>query len=217
MASSELLKRDALGAVRLLGDREARRIVRDAAAARFGARWLACALLRREAAALLALEEVAGVPRLLAQDTATLERSFLPGRAMHRGPPPTRAFFRNALRLLRRLHRAGIAHNDLAKEANWICADNDGCGIVDFQIAMRSPRRGRLFRMLAREDLRHLLKHKRHYLPDQLTARERAILATPACPARFWRACIKPPYLLFTRRVLGWPERTGAEERAAPR
>lgn len=217
MASGELLKRDAFGAVRLDADCEPPRVVRDSGAARFGLRWLARALARREAAALAALAGIPGVPRLLGQDAGKLERSFLGGRAMHRGPPPTRAFFRNAFRLLRRLHRAGIAHNDLAKEANWICMVDDGCGIVDFQLALQSPGRGRLFRLLAREDLRHLLKHKEHYLPSLLTTREREILATPSCAARFWRTCVKPPYLVLTRRVLGWPERTSAEERGALR
>lgn len=217
MASGRQLKRDALGAVRLADERGPARIVRDAGAARFGVRWLARSLCRREAAALEALAGMPGVPRLLAHGNGTLERSYLPGRAMHRGAPPTRAFFRNALRVLRRLHRAGVVHNDLAKEANWICSGDDGCAIVDFQLALLCPRRGRLFRLLAREDLRHLLKHKQHYLPSVLTARERRILATPSWPARFWRGCVKPPYLVFTRRLLGWPERTGADERGAAR
>ena len=86
---------------------------------------------------------------------------------------------------------------------------------VDFQLAWFSPRRGRLFRALAHDDLRHLLKHKRTYCKPQLTARERGILARPSMPARFWRRIVKPPYLFVTRVLLGWADREGATDRGA--
>jgi hypothetical protein len=70
--------------------------------------------------------------------------------------------------------------------------------------------------LLAREDLRHWQKHKAHYRPDLLTARQRRLLATPAWPARLWRAAVKPVYRLLTRGLLGWPERLGAAERERP-
>src|SRR3546814_17659449 len=69
-------------------------------------------------------------------------------------------YYRDGLRLLARLHRRVIVHNDLAKEPNWlVCADGRPA-LVDFQIAWTRGRRGRLFRLLAREDLRHMLKHR---------------------------------------------------------
>lgn len=217
MASRKLLKRDALGAV-YLSMREADTVViRDPGAASPGCRWLARRLAGREARMLRILGEVPGTPALIRIDASGLTRSFLPGEPMYVRRPISPMFFKNAFALVRRMHRAGIAHNDLAKEANWICLPGQDCGVVDFQLAIRSNRRGALFRMLAREDIRHLLKHKAHYLPERLTARERAILASPAWIARFWRTWVKPPYLLFTRRVLGWAERTGAEERGTVR
>jgi hypothetical protein len=111
------------------------------------------------------------------------------------------------------MHKLGVAHNDLAKEANWLTAPDGLPGIVDFQLAIVAPRRGALFRLLAREDLRHLLKHKRRYLGHALTARQRRMLATPTLLARFWRYVVKPPYRFVTRRLLAWPERSGAFER----
>ena len=66
---------------------------------------------------------------------------------------------------------------------------------------------------LAREDLRHLLKHKRTYCPQDLTAGNRRMLATPSWPARVWSRTGKPLYLLITRRLLGWADREGAHER----
>ena len=64
-----------------------------------------------------------------------------------------------------------------------------------------------------REDLRHLLKHKRSYCPERLTARERRILARPAMVSRLWMAMGKPVYLFVTRRLFGWADREGAGDR----
>jgi RIO-like serine/threonine protein kinase len=215
MATDEVLKRDAFGSIRIDSSGPAPVVVRDAAEASGGCRALARRLVRREAAALLHLAErgVDGVPRLLEVQAAMLRRSWLPGRAMHRARPDSPAYFQDALRLLRCLHAAGVAHNDLAKEANWICAADGRAGLVDFQLASIHPRRSAWFRLLAREDLRHLLKHKRQYAAQALTARQRALLARPAWPSRCWRLAVKPVYRLVTRRMLGWPERYSADER----
>ncbi|HVY65203.1 MAG TPA: serine/threonine protein kinase [Gammaproteobacteria bacterium] len=208
------LKRDALGSIRLLDDGPAPVIERDTRAARFGLAWLARRLAAREAAALLALQAVPlGVPRLVAFDGRVLRRSALPGEPLSAGAQPSREFFVRALRLVRAMHRAGVTHNDLAKEANWLRSPGDVPGLVDFQLAVRSHRRGTWFRYLAHEDLRHLLKHKRTYRPDDLTARQRRMLASLPWPTRWWRRAWKPAYVAVTRRALGWPERTGPRER----
>lgn len=207
------LKRDALGTIRLVTDGAGEVIERDTGNARIGLRWLARRLARREAAALLALEAATGVPRLIAFDGRVLRRTALPGQPLFAGPPPSRTFFVRALRLVRALHAAGVAHNDLAKEANWLRSPGDVPGLVDFQLAVRSRRRGFWFRYLAHEDLRHLVKHKQTYLPDRLTARQRRMLAAPPWPTRLWRAWWKPAYHAITRRMLGWRERAGPIER----
>jgi len=216
MATSTCLKRSSCGDVvqeTRLGET---RIVRDIGKARAGCRWIARHLARREARALTRLDGIDGVPALIGHRRNCLIRSFVPGRPMHVAEPHTRAFYRDALTLLRRIHRAGVAHNDLAKEANWICRGHDRAAIVDFQLAFVAPRRGRWFRVLAREDLRHLLKHKAHYRPDLLTARQQALLANPSVPTRAWRMLFKPGYRLLTRGLLRWPERPGAAERERP-
>jgi hypothetical protein len=222
MATRIELKRGALGDVYCdMGagsggeaDGDPARIVRDLGPARWA--WLARRLARREAHALRRLEGTPGVPRLVALERDRLVRTYLPGQALHTAAPPSREYFRRAFRLVCRLHRLRVTHNDLAKEANWISSPGAVPGIVDFQLAVCFARRGRLFRRLAREDLRHLLKHKRHYLPEILTAREHRILTTPLWPARCWRAVVKPGYRFLTRRLLGWPERDGAAERQRP-
>ena len=213
MATRRRLKRDYLGTVRLESRGSEQVVSRTIDGVSSWLRPLARRLVRREAAALAQLGDQPAVPRLLAADRDRLVRSYLPGQVMFVGRPATRAYFRSALRLVRQIHRRGVAHNDLAKEANWLCFGDGSAGIVDFQIAIVSRRRGKVFRVLAREDLRHLYKHKRHYLPGALTARQRELLATPSVAARAWSALVKPVYRAFTRGVLGWPERRGPEER----
>jgi RIO-like serine/threonine protein kinase len=208
------LKRDALGTIRLVDQGATPTIERDTRTARRGLRWLARRLAAREAAALLALRALpSGVPHLIEFDGRVLRRSVLHGEPLFAGSAPSRDFFVRALRLVRALHRAGVTHNDLAKEANWLRAEGDAPGLVDFQLAVRSQRRGCWFRYLAHEDLRHLLKHKRTYLPHGLTTRQRRMLATAPWPTQLWRAWWKPAYRALTRRALGWRDRIGPTER----
>src|SRR5688572_4374741 len=214
--TTEILKHDALGTTRLVNVGGDSFVERDTRTAHATLRWLARRLAAREAAALTALAALAGearVPRLLAFDGRVVRRSFLPGTPLYETPPRSRAYFVDALRILRQLHRTGVAHNDLAKEANWLVTSGDACAIVDFQLATRAPVRTAQFRRAAYEDLRHLLKHKRTYQPKSLTARQLAVLARPTWGTRLWRALAKPPYRFVTRVVLGWPERAGPLER----
>jgi RIO-like serine/threonine protein kinase len=188
-------------------------VVRDTTDARWWLRALARHLARREAHALKKLEGLPGVPRLLSAEHHRLTREWIDGQPMHRARPDDPRYFRQALRLLRRLHRRGVAHNDLAKETNWLVTAAGEPALVDFQLAHCAGTRGRFFRMLAHDDLRHLLKHKRTYFPDRLTRRERTILARPSVLARAWMASGKPVYLFITRRLLHWQDREGAGDR----
>jgi predicted Ser/Thr protein kinase len=207
------LKSDLFGTV-WQGEEQGRAFVlRDTAGARWWSAWLARSLCRREARALARLDGLPGTPRLLGAAAKALRREWIEGRPMQLARPRNAEYFRAARALLARLHRRGIAHNDLAKEPNWLVTPTGRPALVDFQLAIVAPRRGALFRALAREDLRHLLKHKRRYCPERLTARERRILATPSLPARLWRALVKPAYTLVTRRVFGWADREGAGDR----
>ena len=213
LLKKELLKKDLFGEVWIAEERGKLAVLRDARPARWWLAWLARSLLRREAKALAALPDIDGIPRLVRHDGHRLLRSFLPGIAMHVGRPQNAAYFRDAARLLRQIHTAGVAHNDLAKEANILLCEDGSPAFIDFQLACYSARRGRLFRVAAREDIRHLLKHKRTYRPDLLTRRELAILESPSSLSRAWMTLVKPIYLLVTRKLLGWADREGAADR----
>ena len=210
----KLLKKDLFGRILLITDADGQCILRDASTARPWVRPLARWLLGREAVALAALEYLDGTPSLLDVNRLDLRRSYLEGNAMQVARPTDAAYFRAAARLLRRVHRLGIAHNDLAKEPNWLVTPNGEPAILDFQMASFRPRRGLLFRIMAREDIRHLLKHKRTYRPDLLSRRERDILENPALISRIWMHTGKRLYLFVTRRILGWDDRLDANERS---
>lgn len=213
MGDSRLLKKDLFGEVWLQQSGPDCAILRDTRKARWWLRWLARSLLKREAAGLSALQGIDGVPALIQHDTARLTRSYVEGVPMHVGRPSDTAYFKSAARLLRRMHRAGVVHNDLAKEPNLLVREDGSAAFIDFQLAWHSTGRGRLFRIAAREDIRHLLKHKRTYCPGDLTKRERGILARPSGLSRAWMALVKPPYLFVTRRIFGWSDREGAGDR----
>jgi RIO-like serine/threonine protein kinase len=213
MAESRLLKKDLFGEIWQISSGEDIHIVRDAGPANTYVGWLARRLLRREAGVLAALKSIDGVPQLLEFDTQRLTRTYLGGLPMQRSKPRDPQYFRAAARLLRRLHRNNVVHNDLAKEPNILVLEDGSPAFIDFQLAWFTPRRGRLFRLLAYEDLRHLLKHKRLYCPENLTQRERRVLDNPSCASRFFRATVKPAYMFITRRILGWADREGAANR----
>jgi len=210
---SKLLKKDLFGCTEL-HERGALEIVRrDARQAHFAMRWIARRLLAREARALAVLNGIGGVPELVSVNPGILERSYIPGRPMQEGKPTDPDYYRAASKLLRRHHRLNVVHNDLAKEPNFIVSPDGLPAIIDYQLAWFAPGRGRLFRILAREDIRHLLKHKRTYCSQYLTAREKQILANPSSIARIWSQTGKRLYLFVTRRILGWRDREGAGDR----
>ena len=208
-----LLKHDLFGSVTRIERDGAPRVLREGRTARWWLRPLAYHLLARERRALRHLTGLERVPALLATERGRLERAWIEGEPMQLAQPREARYFREALRLLRRMHARDLTHNDLAKETNWLVTPEGLPAVVDFQLARHAPRRGRWFRMLAHDDLRHLLKHKRQYLPEHLTARQRAILAQPSPLSRAWRATGKPVYLFVTRRLLGWSDREGAGDR----
>jgi len=213
MSDKRLLKKDLFGEVWLQNSGTEASILRDTESARWWVKWLARSLLKREASGLAALQGIDGVPRLIHCDKGRLTRSYVPGAPMHVGKPTDKSYFLSAACLLRRLHRAGVVHNDLAKEPNLLVRDDGTAAFIDFQLAWHSSGRGRVFRIAAREDIRHLLKHKRTYCPGDLTQRECRILASPSGYSRAWMGLVKPVYLFVTRRMFGWSDREGAGDR----
>ena len=138
------LKSDLFGAVWQDGERGREFVLRDTAKARWWLAWLARRLCRREARALARLDGLTGTPRLIAEDAGGLRREWIEGRPMQVARPRNADYYRTARRLVSALHRRGVAHNDLAKESNWLVTPTGLPAIVDFQLALVSRRRGSL-------------------------------------------------------------------------
>jgi hypothetical protein len=179
------------------------------------ARPIARALARKEIRGLRAVEGITGCPALLRIDKTGLLRSWTSGTPLQLAKPATADWYRDARRLLRDMRRAGVTHNDIAKPQNWLMTPDGRAAVIDFQLASVHRRRGRLFRVMAREDLRHLLKQKRAYAPSLLTPSEHKMLAQKALPSRIWMATGKRAYNFITRRLMNWSDGEGTEDRVA--
>jgi serine/threonine protein kinase len=171
-------------------------------------------LFARERHALALARDLHVGPELLWAGRQALVRGFINGVALHLAKPVGDvAYFRSAKQALRKLHRAGICHNDLAKEQNWLRGNDGHAYVTDFQLAACFKTRSRLFRIAAYEDLRHLLKHKRSYAPDALTRMERKILARKSVVASVWLATGKKLYRAITRGLFNFTDREGGGRR----
>jgi hypothetical protein len=171
-------------------------------------------LFTRERRALTLARDLHVGPELLWAGRQALVRGFINGVALHLAKPfGDAAYFRSAKEALRKLHRLGICHNDLAKEQNWLRGSDGLAYLTDFQLAACFKTRGRLYRIAAYEDLRHLLKHKRSYAPEALTPKERKILARKSLIASIWLATGKKVYRAITRGLFNFTDREGGGRR----
>jgi hypothetical protein len=171
-------------------------------------------LFARERRALALARDLNVGPKLLWAGRQALVRGFIDGVALHLAKPHGDvAYFRSAKLALRKLHRAGICHNDLAKEQNWLVGRDGRAYLTDFQLAACFKTRSRLFRIAAYEDLRHLLKHKRSYAPSALTPMERKILARKSFVASIWLKTGKKVYQAITRGLFNFTDREGGGRR----
>jgi predicted Ser/Thr protein kinase len=171
-------------------------------------------LFARERHALELARDLDVGPRLLWAGRQALVRGFIDGVALHLAKPlGDVGYFRSAKVALRKLHRAGVCHNDLAKEQNWLRGSDGRAYVTDFQLAVCFKTRSRLFRIAAYEDLRHLLKHKRSYAPEALTPMERKILARKSVVANVWLATGKRVYRAITRGLFNFTDREGGGRR----
>ena len=175
---------------------------------------LARHLFARERRALALARDLDVGPKLLWAGRQALVRGFIDGVALHLAKPHgDLAYFQSAKLALRKLHRAGICHNDLAKEQNWLRGSDGRAYVTDFQLAACFKTRSRLFRIAAYEDLRHLLKHKRSYAPQALTPMERKILARKSFVASIWLMTGKKVYQAITRGLFNFTDREGGGRR----
>jgi hypothetical protein len=216
--SRHVLKRDVFSTVErgrlATADGSVEGILRHLEQVPWWSRPLARLLLWNERRALQRLQQsglVDVAPPLLLTAKSLLVRGWIEGAPLSVARPyGDAAYFRSAKAALRKLHRAGVCHNDLAKEQNWLRGIDGRAYLTDFQLSLCFARRGRLFRIAAYEDLRHLLKHKRCYLANSLTASECRVLARKSWLTRIWMATGKKVYLWITRGIFNFADREGS-------
>lgn len=179
-------------------------------------RWsrpLAWMLAKREIRGLKTVRGLKGVPQLIGTDRHGLYRTWTEGAPLHLGRPNDLKWYRSAHRILRDLRRLGVTHNDLAKPQNWLMTPEGEAAVIDFQLASVHKHRGPLYRMMAYEDFRHLIKQKRAFAPHLMTPMEKRILARRSLPSRIWLATGKKVYNFVTRRLFNWSDGEGTGDR----
>lgn len=196
------LKRDLLGRVELVRDARGAFVRRVARGAVPGAGLVARLLLARERRALRALAGVEGVAPLVEREARrdVLERGYVEGVPLCLAEELPRDFFERLEELVRTLHERGVCHNDLHKEGNVLVGVDGRPALVDFQLASVHARRGRSFRARAREDLRHVWKHRSFYLAA--LGESDPLSGSPprrGAVAELWRRFGKPLYRALTR------------------
>lgn len=161
-------------------------------------RWLAA----REVRQMRRAEGVEGVPRILAVPAPNVYvREYVEGTALPRAPTPPGEFFDALREIVLALHARGVTHNDLHKEANVIVTPDGRPGLIDFQLSLSPPRDSQLFRILARFDLYHVAKNRRHRTGVELTGEEARLFTETRAFRSFHRRLVKKPMNLLTRRL----------------
>jgi len=215
-STTAVLKRDVFSETHLgffINDPQTRVIRRIVTASPWWARPLAWFLARRETRSLKKIHGLKGVPQLITTDRHGLYRSWAEGTPLHLTRPNQPGFYRNAHKILRNMRRFGITHNDLAKPQNWLMTPEGGAAIIDFQLSSVHKRRGALYRYLAYEDFRHLIKQKQSFANDLMTPTEWRIVHQRSWPSSLWLLTGKKIYNFFTRSIFNWSDGEGTGDR----
>lgn len=228
----QVLKCDAFGRVELLASGGERFVRRIACGGRIpGSRLVARVLAGRERRALQALAGLDAVPGLVVDDLLSgvrdadglapragdvLIRTWIEGAPLHRAERLPADFFDLLDALVAEVHARGVCHNDLHKEQNIVVDESGRPALIDFQLASVHAGDSFVRRARIRDDLRHLMKHRRRYTRDGRGPVEvgdggsgRGIRRSPA--ALVWRRLAKPVYVWITRGILR--TRDGEERR----
>jgi RIO-like serine/threonine protein kinase len=161
--------------------------------------WIGRWLCRRELRFYEALADLASVPAVVARvDRHAFLHEYVPGRPLSREHPVPDGFFDELQELMRELHRRRIAYVDANKPQNILLGDDGRPHLIDFQISWDLVELGdtwinRWFlRRLQRADLYHVLKHKKHMRPDEMTERD-------------WHEVSQRGFLIDLHRVVSKP------------
>jgi len=168
--------------------------------------WLTPVLTAREFRALRRIQDVTGVPELLARvgrDAFLMEKldAYRIPRNKDKDIRPSPAYFDAVAELVSSLHDRGIAHGDLRRK-NIMLNSEEKPFLIDFGTAVTAkpgfwglPSRI-LFRRVAKVDCVTLARIKYEFYPDALTPQERHELEHPPYWLRFGQFFKKRIYRL---------------------
>lgn len=175
--------------------------------------WIGRWLCRREVRFYRLLQGVRGVPRLIGTLGPTgFIHEHIPGAPLSKHSVVADAFFDRLLTLMAEVHARGIAYVDTNKPQNILLGDDGEPWLIDFQISFDpreiglNPLSRALLRRMQREDVYHLLKHKRRLRPDQLTEEERGIVEHQSWAIRLHRFLTRPYFRIRRRLMKRWRE-----------
>lgn len=164
-------------------------------------RWLGRLVTCKEVRNLQRCEGISGVPRVLARTSPTAYiYEYIEGTSLDRKPALPPAFFEKLLAVLQQIHARGLVHFDLHKRGNILVGDDGQPWIIDFQLSTHIGDRCLLSRRLSAAlrrrlqayDFYHLYKHKRRFLPAELTEAEERLSRDNSLPLRLHRAVAGP-------------------------
>jgi hypothetical protein len=213
------IKHDFFAATGFYDDAEGSRIVLKVGRVNdycgFPCLWMGKWLCRREVRFYSALSDLPNVPPVLGQVGPTgFVHRYVPGRPLGDRLPVPDGFFDQLLQLLAEVHRRNIAYVDTNKPQNILLGEDGRPHLIDFQISYDVHDFGNtwlnrwILKRMQREDIYHMLKHKRRLRPDELTEAERAVATKVSWAIQLHRFLSKP-YFKFRRRTFRRLRETG--------
>jgi hypothetical protein len=204
------IKHDFFAATGFYDDAAGRRVVLKVArvvdCAGLPLKWAGKWLCRREMRFYRRLSELPNVPGFLGTWGETgFIHEYVPGRPLSRESPVPDGFFDQLADLFGELHRRRIAYVDANKPQNILLGEDGLPHLIDFQISWDLLELGDMalnrwwLAKLQREDLAHLLKHKKRLRPDEMTRREWETVNCRSLLIRAHRFVFKPWFLLRRR------------------
>ena len=208
------MKEDIFGKIELAEVEGGRKvIIRNWRCSKLFVRPIAYYLSLREKRILEILDtfDAESIPHLIYFGKGLLVRSYIEGKSLKDAQIKDAEYYSKAKILLEKIHAVGVVHNDLEKAENWLVTKDNSPAIVDYQIAFFFPKKGPVYTVAAREDLRHLIKQKAAFCAKDLSLEEKNILRQKSIPARVWDKTFKPAYNFVTRKILRYSDRQNSK------
>ena len=166
----------------------------------FPLKWLGIWLCQNELKILNLIHDIEDTPYLIARVGHTgFAYRFIEGDVLAIRPQLPDTFFDDLEILVSKLHSRNIVYLDMNKRGNIILGDDGKPKLVDFQISQYinwvwpvKPLGSLLLKMLIKEDIYHIRKHKRRLAKHLMTPAQIAASRRVSLPVRIHRFLTRP-------------------------